>query len=177
MMPKPKKFSRRTAGLHREVWEGARAYLKDERGSCDAAGASWASQGPDHSSVWIYHFEQHAEFGVRQSGRRALEEGAFRGVASELTLLGIDRPAIAIGSPGRGRRVRAAAELSSKLRTEPSPEKSYWIRCLARSSPPTDTGRDTAGTEFVRVLLQQLRMTTAGGSASRRASSPSCCQT
>ena len=33
MMPKPKKFSRRTAGLHREVWEGARAYLKDERGS------------------------------------------------------------------------------------------------------------------------------------------------
>ena len=33
MMPKPKKFSGRTAGLHREVWEGARAYLKDERGS------------------------------------------------------------------------------------------------------------------------------------------------
>jgi predicted nucleic acid-binding protein len=40
------------------------------------------------SSVWIYHFEQHAEFGVA-AGRavEALEEGAFRGVASELTLL------------------------------------------------------------------------------------------
>jgi AbrB family looped-hinge helix DNA binding protein len=33
MMPKPKKFARRTAGLHREVWQGAGAYLKDERDS------------------------------------------------------------------------------------------------------------------------------------------------
>lgn len=33
MIPKPKKFSKRTAGLHRDVWEGAEAYLKDERGS------------------------------------------------------------------------------------------------------------------------------------------------
>jgi AbrB family looped-hinge helix DNA binding protein len=31
MMPEPKKFSRRTAGLHRDVWLGAEAYLKDER--------------------------------------------------------------------------------------------------------------------------------------------------
>jgi len=33
MIPKPKKFAQRTAGLHRSVWEGAEAYLKDERGS------------------------------------------------------------------------------------------------------------------------------------------------
>ncbi len=40
------------------------------------------------SSVWIYHFEQHPEFGVA-AGRviDALEEGAFRGVISELTLM------------------------------------------------------------------------------------------
>ena len=33
MMPKPKKFSQRTGGLHSGVWQGAEAYLKDERGS------------------------------------------------------------------------------------------------------------------------------------------------
>ena len=33
MMPKPKKFSQRTAGLHKGIWQGAEAYLKDERGS------------------------------------------------------------------------------------------------------------------------------------------------
>lgn len=33
MIPKPKKFARRTAGLHREVWQGANAYLADERKS------------------------------------------------------------------------------------------------------------------------------------------------
>lgn len=40
------------------------------------------------SSVWIYHFEQHPEFGAA-AGRviEALEEGAFRAVISELTLL------------------------------------------------------------------------------------------
>src|SRR4029077_8763742 len=40
------------------------------------------------SNAWFYHFEQHAEFGVA-AGRavEALEEGAFRGVTSELTLL------------------------------------------------------------------------------------------
>ena len=31
IIPKPKKFSKRTAGLHREVWQGAEAYLQDER--------------------------------------------------------------------------------------------------------------------------------------------------
>jgi AbrB family looped-hinge helix DNA binding protein len=31
IIPKPKKFARRTAGLHREVWQGAGSYLKDER--------------------------------------------------------------------------------------------------------------------------------------------------
>ena len=31
MIPKPKKFARRTAGLHREIWQGAEAYLLDER--------------------------------------------------------------------------------------------------------------------------------------------------
>lgn len=33
IIPKPKKFSKRLAGLHREVWEGANAYLKNERDS------------------------------------------------------------------------------------------------------------------------------------------------
>jgi AbrB family looped-hinge helix DNA binding protein len=33
MMPTPKKFAERTAGLHRDVWQGAEAYLKDERDS------------------------------------------------------------------------------------------------------------------------------------------------
>jgi AbrB family looped-hinge helix DNA binding protein len=31
IIPKPKKFAKRTAGLHREVWQGATAYLKTER--------------------------------------------------------------------------------------------------------------------------------------------------
>jgi uncharacterized protein len=40
------------------------------------------------SSVWVYHFEQHAEFGpAAGSVIEAMEEGAFRGIASELTLL------------------------------------------------------------------------------------------
>ena len=40
------------------------------------------------SSVWIYHFEQHPEFG-EAAGKviESLEEGRFRGVVSELTLL------------------------------------------------------------------------------------------
>lgn len=33
MMRKPKKFSQRTAGLHRDVWQGAEAYLQEERDS------------------------------------------------------------------------------------------------------------------------------------------------
>ncbi len=31
IIPKPKKFARHTAGLHREVWQGAETYLQDER--------------------------------------------------------------------------------------------------------------------------------------------------
>jgi predicted nucleic acid-binding protein len=40
------------------------------------------------SSVWIYHFEQHAEFGA-PAGRviEGMEEGTYRGITSELTLL------------------------------------------------------------------------------------------
>ena len=42
------------------------------------------------TSVWIYHFEQHATFG-EAAGRvmEELEAGQFRGIASELTLLEI----------------------------------------------------------------------------------------
>jgi predicted nucleic acid-binding protein len=40
------------------------------------------------SSIWVYHFEQHAEFGPAAAAViEAMEEGAFRGIASELTLL------------------------------------------------------------------------------------------
>ena len=40
------------------------------------------------TSIWIYHFEQHPEFAA-PAGKiiEDLEEGKFRGVASELTLL------------------------------------------------------------------------------------------
>ncbi len=40
------------------------------------------------TSVWIYHFEQHPQLAA-PAGRviGALEEGRFRGIASELTLL------------------------------------------------------------------------------------------
>jgi len=31
IIPKPKKFSKRMAGLHTEVWQGAESYLRDER--------------------------------------------------------------------------------------------------------------------------------------------------
>jgi len=31
IIPKPKDFAKHMAGLHREVWQGADAYLKDER--------------------------------------------------------------------------------------------------------------------------------------------------
>lgn len=33
ILPKPKNHARKLAGLHREVWQGAESYLKDERGS------------------------------------------------------------------------------------------------------------------------------------------------
>ena len=33
IIPKPKKFAKQMAGLHREVWQGADAYLKNERES------------------------------------------------------------------------------------------------------------------------------------------------
>jgi predicted nucleic acid-binding protein len=40
------------------------------------------------TSVWIYHFEQHPELGAAASKIiESLEEGEYRGVASELTLL------------------------------------------------------------------------------------------
>ena len=31
MVRKPRKFTKRTAGLHQEIWQGADAYLQDER--------------------------------------------------------------------------------------------------------------------------------------------------
>jgi predicted nucleic acid-binding protein len=40
------------------------------------------------TSVWIYHFEQHPQLaGPAGKVIESLEAGAFRGVASELTLL------------------------------------------------------------------------------------------
>ena len=40
------------------------------------------------TSIWIYHFEQHSEFGAAANKIiESLEEGEYRGVASELTLL------------------------------------------------------------------------------------------
>lgn len=33
IIPKPKNFAKHMAGLHKEVWQGADAYLRDERGS------------------------------------------------------------------------------------------------------------------------------------------------
>jgi AbrB family looped-hinge helix DNA binding protein len=33
IVPKPKKFAKHMAGLHREIWQGAEAYLEDERSS------------------------------------------------------------------------------------------------------------------------------------------------
>lgn len=41
-----------------------------------------------NTSVWIYHFEEHPQLGP-PAGRviEGLEEGRFRGIASELTLL------------------------------------------------------------------------------------------
>lgn len=33
MMPKPKNFTEHTAGLHKEIWQDAPDYLKDERDS------------------------------------------------------------------------------------------------------------------------------------------------
>jgi AbrB family looped-hinge helix DNA binding protein len=31
IIPKPRKLAKHMAGLHREVWQGAEAYLQDER--------------------------------------------------------------------------------------------------------------------------------------------------
>ena len=33
MMPEPKQLAERTAGFHRDVWQGTDAYLEDERNS------------------------------------------------------------------------------------------------------------------------------------------------
>ena len=34
IIPKPKKFTKRTRGLHREVWQGTEAYLRSARENC-----------------------------------------------------------------------------------------------------------------------------------------------
>jgi AbrB family looped-hinge helix DNA binding protein len=31
IIPKPKRFAKRTAGLHSEIWRGAESYLQNER--------------------------------------------------------------------------------------------------------------------------------------------------
>lgn len=31
ILPKPKQFAKRTAGLHAELWQGTETYLRDER--------------------------------------------------------------------------------------------------------------------------------------------------
>jgi AbrB family looped-hinge helix DNA binding protein len=36
IVPKPKKFAKHMAGLHRDVWQGAESYLQDERESSRA---------------------------------------------------------------------------------------------------------------------------------------------
>ena len=36
IVPKPKKLARHMAALHREVWQGAEAYLRDERNAWQA---------------------------------------------------------------------------------------------------------------------------------------------
>lgn len=33
IVPKPRKFAKHMAGLHREIWQGAQSYLQDERES------------------------------------------------------------------------------------------------------------------------------------------------
>jgi predicted nucleic acid-binding protein len=50
------------------------------------------------TSLWIYHFEGHPEFGGASSDLiAALERGQFRGVASELTLLELTVRPLSLG--------------------------------------------------------------------------------
>jgi predicted nucleic acid-binding protein len=50
------------------------------------------------TGVWIYHFEQHAEFGAAATQViESLENGKFRGVASELTLLELTARPLQLG--------------------------------------------------------------------------------
>jgi predicted nucleic acid-binding protein len=50
------------------------------------------------TSIWIYHLEQHPQFGVA-AGKviELLEDGKFRGVASELTLLEVTVKPLQLG--------------------------------------------------------------------------------
>ena len=105
IIPKPKKFAKRTRGLHSDVWQGAEAYLQ-----VGARGLVAGLIAPRHqrilldTSVWIYHFEQNATFGEAAGYViEQLEAGRFQGVASELHATRIDRQAAAVGSTGCSR--------------------------------------------------------------------------
>jgi predicted nucleic acid-binding protein len=50
------------------------------------------------TSLWIYHFEGHQKFGLASTNfLEALERGAFRGIASELTLLELTVRPLSLG--------------------------------------------------------------------------------
>jgi predicted nucleic acid-binding protein len=55
------------------------------------------------TGIWIYHFEQHPQFAAA-AGKiiESLEEGKFRGVASELTLLELTVRPLQLGRGASG---------------------------------------------------------------------------
>lgn len=132
------------------------------------------------SSVWIYHFEEHRQFG-RPAGRviEALEQGRFRGIVSELTLLELTVRPLQLGrqdvadeyelllsyfpnldlEPVSREILLDAAALRARyrLRTPDAILVATGIRCAATAAVTHDEGWRTAEPAGIEtVLLSEL---------------------
>ena len=132
------------------------------------------------TAVWIYHFEQHPEFGPAAGiAIQSLEDGRFRGVASELTLLELTVRPLQLGrqdvadeyelllsyfsnldlEPVSKEVLLGAAALRARyrLRTRDSILLATGIRSAATAATANDNGWKAArGLGIEIILLSQL---------------------
>jgi predicted nucleic acid-binding protein len=131
------------------------------------------------SSVWIYHFEQHPGFGKAATEViESLEEGYFRGVVSELTLLELTVRPLQLGrqdvadeyelllsyfpnvelEPVTKEVLLEAAALRARhrLRTPDAILMATGIRSGATAAVTNDDGWKVVGAGIEIMLLSQL---------------------
>jgi predicted nucleic acid-binding protein len=131
------------------------------------------------SGVWIYHFEQHPEFGKAATEViESLEEGHFRGVVSELTLLELTVRPLQLGrqdvadeyelllsyfpnvelEPVTKEVLLEAAALRARhrLRTPDAILMATGIRSGATAAVTNDDGWKVVGAGIEIMLLSQL---------------------